>query len=191
MLKKLIFAAWIGLIGISVGCDGDKGDVGPAGATGATGPQGAKGDTGIAGRDGIGAREIMTGVVQSTKGGYTLGKTNLSNADTAMIAKSVVIVFIKSKDLWWSLPGPVEFGDQKTTFNFVTLLRARQFFVDIRPVSWSEPQDTPPAREFQSIRAVIVPTSSFRLNADVDWNNYEEVVKTLGIKESDILKADI
>ena len=182
-------AGWLALIVISVSCDGPKGDVGPVG------PQGPKGDSGVAGQngtDGIGAREIITGPVKSTNGGYTLGKANLSTEDSVMISKSVVVVFIKSQGLWWSQPGIVQFGnDRSTTFNFVTLQRNRLFYVDIRPVSWSEADKSKaPEREFESIRAVIIPTETFRMNAEVDWTDYEEVVSTLGLKESNAIKAD-
>ncbi|WP_031526386.1 hypothetical protein [Dyadobacter crusticola] len=196
MLKKLIVIAWIGIVGVSLSCEGPQGEVGPAGTAGAAGPAGPagpKGDTGVAGKDALGARELITAPNQpSTNGGYTMGKNNLSAADTAALAKSVVIVFIQSQNLWWAIPGKVEFGEGKsTTFNFITLLRGNQFFIDIRPVSWSEDQQTPPERTFQRIRAVIIPSKSFRANAGVNMNNYEEVVRAYGIKESDIIEADI
>ncbi|NIJ51503.1 collagen-like triple helix repeat-containing protein [Dyadobacter arcticus] len=202
MLKKLIVIAWIGIVGVSLSCEGPEGKTGPAGvagpagsagAPGTPGAPGAKGDTGVAGIDALGARELITaGPVKSTNGGYTIGKNNLSAADTAALARSVVIVFIQSQNFWWAIPGRVEFPDNKvTTFNFVTLLRRNQFFVDIRPVSWSEDQPTAPEREFQRIRAVIIPSKSFRANAGVNLNNYEEVVKAFGLKESDVIEADI
>ena len=192
MLKKLMVVAWLGLIGLSLGCDGEKGDVGPAGPAGPAGAAGAKGDTGVAGKDGITAKELVTAQVNSTNGGYTMGKSNLTPADTAMLSSSVVVVFIKAQNLWWALPGKVDFAAGKsTTFNFITLLRGNQFFIDIRPVSWTDGGDKAPERVFQSIRAVIIPSEKFRRNAEVDWNNYEEVVSTLGLTEKDIIKADL
>ncbi|SEJ31785.1 hypothetical protein SAMN05216327_108241 [Dyadobacter sp. SG02] len=192
MIKKLTFIAWIALVGLITSCDGDKGDVGPAGPAGPKGETGAPGKDGVNGEDGVGAKEIVAGAVKTTKGGYTLGKANLTQADTAMVNKSVVVLFIKSKDLWWAQPGKVEFADnQWTQFNFVTLLRGTTLFVDIRPVAWSEQQETAPERDLQGIRAVIIPAEKLRLNAEVDLTNYDEVVSKLGIKESDILEADI
>lgn len=192
MLKKLMVVAWLGLIGLSLGCDGEKGDVGPAGPAGPAGAVGPKGDSGVDGKDGIGARELVTAQVNSTNGGYTMGKNNLTPADTVALASSVVIVFIKAQNLWWALPGKVDFAVGKsTTFNFITLLRGNQFFIDIRPVSWTDGGDKAPERVFQSIRAVIIPSEKFRRNAEVDWNNYEEVVSTLGLTEKDIIKADL
>ncbi|MBO9615487.1 MAG: collagen-like protein [Dyadobacter sp.] len=195
MIRRLTFIAWIALIGLIASCDGDKGDVGPAGPAGPKGETGAPGKDGADGedgKDGVGAKEIVATAVKSTKGGYTLGKSNLSAADTALINKSVVVVFIKSQGVWWSQPGIVRFADDKwTNFTFVTLLRNNTFFVDIRPQSWSEQQDTAPERDFEAIRAVIIPAEKLRLNAEVDMKNYEEVVSTFGIKESDILQADV
>jgi hypothetical protein len=40
MLKKLIMMAFVGLVFVSMGCDGDKGDVGPAGPKGDPGANG-------------------------------------------------------------------------------------------------------------------------------------------------------
>jgi hypothetical protein len=195
MIKRLTFIAWIALIGLVTSCDGDKGDIGPAGPAGPKGETGAPGKDGANGedgKDGVGAKEIVATAVKSTKGGYTLGKSNLTSADTAMINKSVVVVFIKSQGMWWSQPGTVPFADGKwTNFTFATLLRGTTFFVDIRAQSWSEQQETAPEREFEAIRAVIIPAEKLRLNAEVDMKNYEEVVAAFGIKESDILQADI
>jgi hypothetical protein len=195
MIKRLTFIAWIAFIGLMASCDGDKGDVGPAGPAGPKGETGAPGKDGVDGedgKDGVGAKEIVATAVKSTNGGYTLGKANLTSADTAMISKSVVVVFIRSQGLWWSQPGIVRFPENKwTNFTFVTLLRNTTFFVDIRPQTWSEQQDTAPERDFEAIRAVIIPAEKLRLNAEVDMNNYEEVVSAFGIKESDILQADI
>lgn len=195
MIKRLTFIAWIAFIGLMASCDGDKGDVGPAGPAGPKGETGAPGKDGVNGedgKDGVGAKEIVATAVKSTNGGYTLGKANLTSADTAMISKSVVVVFIRSQGVWWSQPGIVRFPENKwTNFTFVTLLRNTTFFVDIRPQTWSEQQDTAPEREFEAIRAVIIPAEKLRLNAGVNMNNYEEVVSAFGIKESDVLQADI
>ncbi|GGH40732.1 collagen-like protein [Dyadobacter endophyticus] len=192
MIKRLTFIAWIALIGLVTSCDGDKGDVGPAGPAGPKGETGAPGKDGEPGKDGVGAKEIVATAVKSTNGGYTLGKANLTSADTAMISKSVVVLFIKSQGVWWSQPGIVRFPDNKwTNFTFVTLLRNLTLFVDIRPLTWSEQQEKAPERDFEAIRAVIIPAEKLRLNAEVDMNNYEEVVSAFGIKESDILEADV
>lgn len=126
MIKRLTFIAWIALIGLVTSCDGDKGDVGPAGPAGPKGETGAPGKDGEPGKDGVGAKEIVATAVKSTNGGYTLGKANLTSADTAMISKSVVVLFIKSQGVWWSQPGIVRFPDNKWT-NF-TFANASQKF---------------------------------------------------------------
>lgn len=198
MIKRLAFICWIALIGATMSCDGDKGDVGPvgpagpAGAAGAPGKDGTNGTNGQDGKDGVGAREITVGAVKTTKGGYTTGKAGLTSADTAMINKSVVVVFIKSQGLWWAQPGMVKFADNAwTNFTYVTLLRNLNFFVDIRPVSWSEQQDTAPERDLEGIRVVIIPAEKLRLNADVDMTNYDELVSKLGLTKANIWEADL
>jgi hypothetical protein len=194
MVKQLILVAWIGLVGISLSCDGPKGDVGPAGPAGAQGPAGAKGDTGVAGTDALGAKMITTGMVKSDNGGYTLGVSNLTPADTLMLQNAGVFVYIKSQDYWWSLPGTVPFGDGKaTTFEFSQAVRnGRTFFVRIKAMDWLEEQPTAPDREFEAIRVIIVPAENFRrVNAQINWKDYNAVVKSLNLKESSILKADL
>ena len=183
MIKKLMFIAWIGLIGVGFGCDGPQGEVGPAGPKGDPGAAGGKGEPGEPGEDGIGAREILTGPVATTRGGYTLGKANLAAADTAMIDNSVIVVFIKSGGFWWAQPGIVRFGDNWTNFHFVTTRRGTTLFVDIRALSWSENQPTAPERQLEAIRAVIIPADKLRQNAEVDWKDYRQAMAALGLKE--------
>lgn len=194
MMKKLFFCAWIAILGVSVGCDGDKGDVGPQGPAGPTGQAGPKGDSGVAGKDALGARVITTPAVKSDGGGYTFGISNLTPADTTFLTTCGVFVYVKSQNYWWSLPGTVEFSPGKSsTFNFKQALRnGRTFFVNIRPISWTEDQPTAPERTFESIRVILVPTESFRrTNAEIDWKDYNAVVKALNLKETDFIKADL
>ena len=185
MIKKLMIIAWIAIVGVGIGCDGPKGDVGPAGPQGPKGETGAAGANGTNGTNGIMAKEIVAGAVKSTNGGYTLGKANLTSADTAMISKSVVVLFIKSQGIWWAQPGKVEFGDGKfTEFNFTTLLRGTLFYVNIVPTSWSEEDKSKaPDRDFEGIRAVLIPAEKLRTNANVNWTNYKETMAALGLKE--------
>jgi hypothetical protein len=197
MLKRLIFFASVVLIGVTlVNCDGDKGDVGPAGkdgAAGPAGPQGPKGDTGLAGKDALGARIITTGALKTeADGGYSFGISNLTPADTTMLTDAGIFVYIKSQNYWWSVPGPVGFvsGDT-TTFHFRYALRnGRTFFVQIKPVSWTDDSPTPPSRDLEAVRVIIVPTEKFRRSAAIDWKDYNAVVKALNLKESDALQAD-
>lgn len=192
-MRKIIFFAWIALAGLTMACEGEKGDVGPAGPKGDKGDAGAKGDTGVAGKDALGARVVTTGAVKSDAGGYTFGISNITKEDSTFLSTCGVLVYIKSQNWWWNIPGKVDFGNGKTgTFEFKQSLRTKTFFVDIRPVSWSEDQQTAPARDFEAIRIVLVPTEKFRRSsAEINWSNYDEVVKALGIKESDIIQSDL
>ena len=198
MLKRLIFCAWVVLVGVAlVNCDGEKGDVGPAGkdgAAGPAGPQGPKGDTGVAGEDALGAKIITTGALKTeSDGGYSFGISNMTPADTAMLVNAGIFVYIKSKDYWWSIPGPVGFASgDTTTFSFRYALRnGRTFFVLIKPVSWTDGTPTPPARDLDAVRVIIVPTEKFRRAASIDWKDYNAVVKALNLKESEAVSADL
>lgn len=193
MIKQLILIAWIGLVVASLGCEGKKGDVGPAGTPGtpgAAGPAGPKGDTGVAGTDALGARIVTTGSVRSDGGGYTFGISRLTPADTVFLSTCGVFVYIKSQTYWHSIPGVVPFGADSTTFNFKYALRpaTNAFIVNIRPISWTEDQPVAPERQFEAIRVILVPTENFRrVSAEVNMANYDEAMKALGLKESDVV----
>jgi hypothetical protein len=203
MLRNLIVIAFVGLSVIFASCEGPKGDVGPAGPTGPAGPagaagaQGPKGDTGVNGLNGIGARVISTGPVKSYEGGYTLGKSNLTAADSVFFANSVIQVYVTvnhktfNQSRTYGMPGKAWFDtNDYTDYEFFTLYRNARIYVSLVADNWSGGQETAPEREFQNIKAIIIPATEFRMNAEVDYSNYEETMKSLGLTEADVIQAD-
>lgn len=197
MLKKLISFAFLCLSVAFVSCDGDQGDVGPAGPAGPAGPggpagaQGPKGDSGVNGQDGIGARMFSTGAQKSYMGGFVTGKSNLTAEDSIFIAKSVIFVYVKSQNRWWSMPGIARWDDNKSTsFGVYTRYANSRLYVTLQALSWSEDQPMAPDRDFQDIRVVIVPADEFRMNAELQTSDYEKTIASLGLKDSDAISAD-
>jgi hypothetical protein len=195
MLKNLIVITFLSLSVIFVSCEGPQGEVGPAGAAGAAGPAGPagpKGDSGVNGQDGVGALMFSTGAVPSYQGGYVLGKSNLTEEDSTLIANSAILLYVKANNRWWAVPGIVRW-DPATTFTnygFYTRYAASRLYITLQALSWSEQQATAPERQFQDIRAVILPATEFRLSSEKNWSNYEETLKTLGLKDSDARLVD-
>lgn len=197
MIKNLIIIAFLSLSVVFVSCEGDvgpAGETGPAGPAGPGGPagtQGPKGDTGVAGQNGIGARVIQSGNVNSYQGGYVLGRSGLTTADSLFLAKSVIQVYVASQGRWWALPGRA-YWDDNTYTNFAVYNRYlnSRLYIVLRPIDWSEDQETAPERFFTDIRAVIIPMTDFRSNGEVDYSNYEETVKSLGLTEADVIKSN-
>jgi hypothetical protein len=196
MLKNLILITCLCLSVFLVSCDGDKGDVGPAGPAGpggAAGAQGPKGDSGVNGQDGedgVGARMISTGPVKSYQGGYVMGKSNVTAEDSIYIANSVIVMYVKSQNRWWAMPGIARWDDDKwTEFGFYSRYAASRLYITLQAQRWSEDQPTAPERDFQDIRAVLIPANKFRGNAEVNLSSYEETIKSLGLKDSDAVPA--
>lgn len=194
MLKKLTFILPILIAVLLASCDGEKGDVGPAGPAGPAGAQGPKGDSGVNGQDGedgVGALMISSGPVKSYQGGYVLGKSGLTATDSVFLSNCAVLTYVRAQDRYYAVPGVVKWeGNTKhTNFNSWSTYLNTRFYVVIDPISWSEDQATPPEREFQDVRAILVPAEKFRLNADADWSDYEATVKSLGA-DVKILTAD-
>ncbi|WP_304488633.1 hypothetical protein [Dyadobacter sp. CY323] len=207
MLKNLIIVAFFALAVFVAGCKGDQGDVGPAGATGpagpagpagsvgGVGPQGPKGDTGIKGDNGIGALVIQTGNVKTTDGNFIFGKSGLTTADSAFLARCVIQVYVTNAGgRTWAMPGKA-YWDGLSTFtefsNYSRYLNTR-LYIALVAERWSEQLPTAPERDFQNVRALIIPAENYnaRSNANVDYSNYDEAMKAYGLTEADVIQAD-
>jgi hypothetical protein len=198
MLKNLTIVAFFSLALFFAGCKGDQGDVGPAGAAGpagangAAGAQGPKGDTGTKGLDGIGAMVISTGPVKSESGGFVFGKLLLTPADSVVLANSVIQVYVTANNRVWGMPGKAYWNGLATftDFSFYSRYLNTRLYVALIPERWSEDQATPPERDFQDIRAVIIPVTKYKARLNLDYSNYEETMKSLGLTEADVIHAD-
>jgi len=191
MLRKLLLFAWIGLAVVLVNCKGDDGAVGPAGPAGPTGAAGPAGPAGPAGEDGTsggGAFILSTGAdTTDATGGFITGFTGLDAEGLATLDSSAVLVYLKTGGVYWPLPGVVSFGSGKISqFTFVHGIDDDTFFVQVIPTDWSDTTANAPVRIVQDFRVVIIPGTSLRLNAGVNFKNYEETIAALGLTENDV-----
>lgn len=190
MLKRLLLFACVALMIALVSCEGKQGEVGPKGDPGAQGPAGPAGPAGEDGEDGAGSSALILATGADTtdeEGGYIAGFTELPAEQEAALNSSVVLVYVKSQNVWWPLPGLVGFANSRfSSYTFVHGVDQGTFFVQVIPTDWSEQQETPPTRIFQDMRIVIVPGEILegRLSAEVDLKNYEKTIAALGLTDA-------
>ncbi|WP_026628460.1 hypothetical protein [Dyadobacter alkalitolerans] len=190
MFKKLLLFAWIGSMAFMVGCKGEQGDVGPKGDAGVAGPAGPAGPAGQNGTgSGGGAFIISSGAVKTdTSGSFSIGYNDLTPEEDSLFQSSAILVYIKSQNVYWPLPGVVVFGTGTTStaseFTFVHGIQDGTFFVDIFQRGWSEEGvKAAPDRSFQDVRVVIIPgITAGRMNAEV-LKSYEKTIAALALTE--------
>jgi len=189
MLKKLLLIVWVSVVGLSISCKGPEGAVGPQGEKGETGATGA---TGPAGADtGGGSALILSSGADTTEadGSFIRGIPELSAEDEEFLGSSVVLVYIKAQGVYWPLPGVVSFAaGQQSNFTFYHGIEQKTFFVEIFQTDWSGTATAAPVRIVQDVRVVILPATTLRLNAAVNYNNYEETIASLGLTENNVRK---
>lgn len=196
MLKKLLLFASVVLMIAMVSCKGDDGAVGPAGATGPQGPAGPAGPAGKDGEDGASSSAIIlsTGQVDTdSTGGFIIGQDNLTAEQDSAFSKSVVLVYLKSQNVYWPMPGLVLFaGNKYSSYTFVHAVQNKTFFVELLPTNWSEDQDDAPKRTFQDIRIVVVPGEVVnvggRLSAET-LKDYNKTIAALGLTDTQVRMA--
>lgn len=161
-------------------CDKLKGDVGPAGPQGETGIQGPKGDKGDPGTaaGGSGAIQLSTDTISTDADGNLSFSIPLTKETIASVEKGVVLIYAKSENLWFPLPGIVVFGKEASTFTYAYGIN--DVNIEVLIIQTSE---TVVKRKFQNIRVVVVPASNGRLSADVDYKKYPEVQKAFNLPE--------
>jgi len=179
MIRKFLFLALLGSLPLLYSCDKLKGDVGPAGPQGETGVAGPKGEKGEPGSGGGGGALQFTRDTLSTNanGTFGLGFT-LTQENAKAIEKGVILVYAKSNNLWFPLPGLVIFDQEATEYTF-----AYQVEKLVLSVLVLERAEKPKVRKFQSVRIVVVPASNGRLNAEVDYKNYGAVRQAFNLPE--------
>jgi len=190
MFKKLLLFAWIGSMAFLVGCEGKQGEVGPKGDPGVAGPAGPAGPAGEDGTgSGAGAIILSSGAVKTdTSGGFVTGFNDLTPAEDSLFQSSAILVYIKSQDVYWPLPGLVLFGSGATAagseFTFVHGIQNKTFFVELFQRGWSEEKLTSaPDRSFQDVRVVIIPgVIAGRMDAEI-LKSYEKTIAALGLTE--------
>ena len=177
MMRKLLFLALMGSLPFLYSCDKLKGDVGPAGPQGEQGVAGPKGDKGEAG-GGSGALQFSRDTASTdADGALGLGFT-LTQENAKAIEKGVILVYAKSGGFWFPLPGIVFFGEEVTNYTFVYQVDKLTLNLVVL-----ETVEKPKVRKFQSLRVVVIPAANARLNAEVDYKNYEEVREAFDLPE--------
>ncbi|SDE25995.1 hypothetical protein SAMN04487996_104191 [Dyadobacter soli] len=196
MFKKLLLFASVVLMIAMISCKGDDGAVGPAGPAGAQGPAGPAGPAGQDGEDGTGgggALIISTGEIETdSTGGYLAVIENLTPAQDSALSSSAILVYVKSGNAYWSIPGLVLFtGNKFSSFSFAHGIQESAFFVDLFTTNWSEDQDDAPKRTFQDLRIVIIPgevVEAGRLSAET-LKDYNKTITALGLTDAPVKLA--
>ena len=172
MIRKLLFLFLVGTIPFLTSCDKLKGDDGAIGPAGEIGP---KGDPGEAG-DPAGAFQFSTDTLSTEADGSTGFGLTLTKDIASSIEKGVVLVYAKSGNFWFPLPGIVPFGNEISNYTFA-------YGVDKLDLNFLliQRDAAPKKRFFTNLRIVIVPAVNARLNAQVDYKNYEEVRKAFNL----------
>ncbi|WAC12113.1 hypothetical protein [Dyadobacter pollutisoli] len=191
MFRRLLLFACVALMIALVSCEGKQGEVGPKGDTGTAGPAGPAGPAGADGEDGAGSSALIISSGKDTTdadGTYITGISDLTAEEDSLLSASAVLVYIKSGGVYWALPGIVSFGTGKlSSYTFVHGVQESTFFVQLLPTNWSEDQDDAPVRIFEDVRIVIIPgTIVGRMNAQVDFKNYEKTIAALGLTDKEV-----
>lgn len=186
-MKKTLFCfAILAMILLSscskpeVGATGPQGATGPAGAQGNTGPAGPQGPAGTNGTNGTNgvngnANVIGTNTVALNSGNWTAsGKFFYAGITTtaitqAIVDKGVVMVYEQSGSYWYPLPFTA--GILSKYFDFT--LNTVYIFYQNTDIS----QTTNPGN--QTYRIVAISSTVAEANPNVNWGNYEEVMKIL------------
>ena len=172
MIRKLLLLCLVGALPFLISCDKLKGDVGPAGPQGETGAKGDPGDQG----DPAGAFQFSTDTLSTEANGNTGFGLTLTKDIATSIEKGVVLVYAKSGNFWFPLPGIVPFGNEVSNYTFAYGLENLKLnFLLLQR------DTTPKKRFFTNLRIVIVPAVNARLNANVDYKNYEAVRKAFNL----------
>lgn len=174
MIRKLLFFFLLGAVPFLYSCKGDQGEIGPEGPQGPAGVAGVKGDPG----DPAGAVQFPFDTLSTSADGVRVLGFTLTQQIAASVENGIILVYAKSSDLWFPLPGLVIFGSEATSFTFAYEVDKLDFNLLLL-----ETGATPKARKFQKVRVVVVPASNGRLNAELDWKNYREVQKALNLPD--------
>lgn len=174
MMRKLLMITLLGSLPFLYSCDKLKGDVGPAGIQGETGLAGEKGDPG----DPAGAIQVTLDTASTNADGDLVRGFEVGAANAAIIEKGAVLVYAKTSNAWFPLPGPVFFADGASNYTFAYAIQGVNLVVQLLQLD-----ATSKKRQFQAVRVVLIPAANARLNAEVDFKDYEAVRKAFNLPE--------
>ena len=176
-MKKI--AAILGLITLVAfqSCEGPMGPIGPEG------PQGPQGQPGV----NI-TSEVFQVDVDFTE---TNNFEQIFDFNPRIVESDVVLAFIRwetsgQTPIWRALPQTVFFNEGVLMYNYDFTRDDFRLFLD-GPIDYR----TLGAEwtRGQRFRVVVVPGEF--AGSRIDWTNYEDVVKLLGIEEQDFLNSEI
>lgn len=171
MKRKLLVVFLLGMLPFIYSCEGPEGPAGPEGPQGIAGEKGDPGDP-------AGAVQFSLDTLSTNASGERSVGLTLTQDIAASVENGVILVYAKNNNTWFPLPGLVFFTNEAASFSFAYQVSNLNFGLLLYETS-----ATPKARKFQKVRLVIVPAVNGRLNAELDWKNYEEVRKALNLPE--------
>lgn len=172
MIRKLLFFCLVGMLPLLSSCDKLKGDIGPEGPQGETG---AKGDPGEPG-DPAGAIQVTLDTASTDANGDLVRGFEIGQANVGSVEKGVILVYAKASNAWFAMPGPVFFADGASNYTYAYAIQGINLVIQLFQLD-----EKPIKRKFQAVRVVLVPAVNGRLNAEIDYKNYEEVRKAYNL----------
>lgn len=172
MIRKLLFLFLVGSIPFLTSCDKLKGD---DGAIGPAGEKGAKGDPGEPG-DPAGAIQVTLDTASTDANGDLVRGFEIGKDNVASVEKGVVLVYAKASNAWFAMPGPVFFADGASNYTYAYAIQGVNLVIQLFQLD-----EKPIKRKFQAVRVVLIPAANARLNANIDYKNYEEVRKAFNL----------
>ena len=186
MLKILSYIAYASIVITLLNCKGSDGDTGAVGPKGDTGIQGPKGDT-------VNNTALVYSSGTDTTdalGYFSWTLDNQTEEDLKFWNSATIFVFIKSSGVYWPIPGNINFGendDSSLSYNFGIVNKS--ISAEITQTNWTGKATgtlTPPIRIVEDVRIVAVPGVIMRVNAHVNWQNYDQTIAALGLNEKDV-----
>lgn len=157
---------------------GPQGPAGPAGPAGPVGPQGPKGDTGVA--NVIYSNWLDVSYQEDTDNpGTWLAQINAPKLTNDIINKGEIKVYWNLGSAADPLVVPIPYFDGGTIINPLYDVGAIYLLTNAGDVGTA----TSGGVKFQQYRYILIPGVVPGRMATVNWNNYEEVKKYLGLKD--------
>ena len=193
MFKQFLSIGFIFIVALSLSCKGPEGEVGPKGDTGATGPAGPSGP---AGQDGEGTGGnygslvvlMEQNVETDAEGNISFGSdTFFEGASASQIEsfeKGSFQVFLKEGGAYFPVPGPVLFSVEKDLVSYAYFYEVVENAFGLSIFRTSDTEK--PVRKFEEVRLLIIPAMMEEGRRAVNWSNYNEAVKALGLTEKDV-----
>ncbi len=174
MIRKLLLVFMMGSLPFLYSCDKLKGDVGPDGAQGEQGLAGEKGEPG----DPASAIQVVFDTASTDASGNYINGVGFETANPKIIENGVVLMYAKSGNAWFALPGPVFFENDASNYTFLYVLDGSDLIFQLLQLD-----ATPKKRKFQALRLVIIPARIARLSAELDLKDYEAVRRAFDLPE--------